>query len=261
MRINGSIIGSNVTPGIVSGASGIWSMQNVEIANRSRTWPTNIVTNGLVLFLDASNTNSYTGSGTTWTDLSSYGNTATLTNGPTFSSTNGGNIVFDGVDDYTDVIISNLTTTVTLEFWAKYTTATTNNMLFGFNLYDIYASSGAIGFNTFNGDIYGLTSTQVTNLGIIGNWKHIVFVMRSDVSYTNNKIYVNVVNQSLSQVLSSELASNRNFNSGNGRISGTRGDSGYKFPGSISSFRAYNRELTASEVLQNFNLTRDRFGV
>ena len=98
MRINGSIIGSNVTPGIVSGASGIWSMQNVEIANRSCTWPTDIVTNGLVLFLDANNTNSYPGSGTSWYDLSGNGNTGTLTNGPTFSSVNGGTIVFDGID-------------------------------------------------------------------------------------------------------------------------------------------------------------------
>ena len=57
------------------------------------------------------------------------------------------------------------------------------------------------------------------------------------------------------------MPGNRNFNSGNGRISGTRGDSGYKFPGSISLFRAYNRELTASEVLQNFNVARARFGL
>ena len=218
------------------------------------------ITSGLVLSLDAGNTNSYPGSGSTWTDLSSYRNTVTLTNGPTFNSANGGNIVFDGVDDYADVIISNLTTTVTLEFWAKYTSVT-SNMIFGFNLYDIYANSGAIGFNTFNGDIYGLTSVQVTSLGIVGNWKHVVFVMRSDVSYTNNKIYINGVNQSLSQVSSSEIAANRNFNSGNGRISGLRGDSGYKFPGSIGSFRSYNKELTDVEVLQNYNATKGRFGL
>ena len=99
MRINGSIIGSNVTPSFLSGATGVWSMQNVELANRQIVWPTNIVTNGLVLFLDANNTNSYPGSGTSWYDLSGNGNTGTLTNGPTFSGENGGTIVFDGVDD------------------------------------------------------------------------------------------------------------------------------------------------------------------
>ena len=61
-----------------------------------------IVTDGLVLALDAANAKSYPGSGTTWSDLSGNRNTGTLTNGPTFNSGNGGGIVFDGVDDYVD---------------------------------------------------------------------------------------------------------------------------------------------------------------
>ena len=61
--------------------------------------------NGLVLALDAANTKSYPGSGTTWTDLSGRGNTGTLTNGPTYSSANGGSIVFDGTNDY--VVVNN----------------------------------------------------------------------------------------------------------------------------------------------------------
>ena len=59
-----------------------------------------IVTDGLVLLLDAGNTKSYPGTGTTWTDISRNGNNGTLTNGPTFDSANGGSLVFDGVDDY-----------------------------------------------------------------------------------------------------------------------------------------------------------------
>jgi len=59
-----------------------------------------IVTDGLVLALDAGNTKSYPGSGTTWFDRSGNARNGTLTNGPTFSSANGGSIVFDGVDDY-----------------------------------------------------------------------------------------------------------------------------------------------------------------
>ena len=219
-----------------------------------------IVTSGLVLNLDAGNPYSYAGAGTTWYDVSSIGNNSTLSNGPVYSSDIGGNIVFDGSDDFTDVTLSSLTTTVTLEFWVKYTNLT-NNMIFGFALYDIYALSGALGFNTANSDVYGLTSTQVSGLNIAGNWNHIVFVMRSDISYTNNKIYVNGVNQSLSQVLSSEASGNRTFNSGNGRISGWKTDTSYKIPGSIASFRAYNIELSAAQVLQNYNATKGRFGL
>ena len=61
-----------------------------------------IVTDGLVLYLDAENTRSYPGTGTTWSDLSRDGNNGTLTNGPTVDSGNGGSIVFDGSNDYVD---------------------------------------------------------------------------------------------------------------------------------------------------------------
>ena len=59
-----------------------------------------IVENGLVLHLDAADSNSYPGSGTVWTDLSGNGYNGTLTNGPTFSSSNRGGIVLDGTNDY-----------------------------------------------------------------------------------------------------------------------------------------------------------------
>ena len=66
-----------------------------------------IVNNGLILALDAADNNSYSGSGTTWSDLSGNNNTGTLTNGPTFGSTNGGTIVFDGTNDYAEITTRN----------------------------------------------------------------------------------------------------------------------------------------------------------
>ena len=59
-----------------------------------------IVTDGLVLCLDAANPKSYPGSGTTWTDLSGNGNNGTLVNGVGYNSDNGGSLSFDGVNDY-----------------------------------------------------------------------------------------------------------------------------------------------------------------
>ena len=59
-----------------------------------------IVSSGLILHLDAGNTDSYPGSGTTWSNLASSSFDGTLTNGPTFSSDDGGSIVFDGSNDY-----------------------------------------------------------------------------------------------------------------------------------------------------------------
>ena len=69
-----------------------------------------IVTDGLVLYLDAANQRSYPGSGTTWSDISRGGNNGTLVNGPTFDPGNGGSIVFDGVDDYVSIPDINFTT-------------------------------------------------------------------------------------------------------------------------------------------------------
>ena len=85
-----------------------------------------IVTDNLVLALDAGNTKSYPGSGTTWTDTVG-GNNGTLTNGPTYSSDDGGSIVFDGSNDYaqsgtsSDLIIG--TQDYTMSLWVKYDSA------------------------------------------------------------------------------------------------------------------------------------------
>jgi len=85
--------------------------------------------------------------------------------------------------------IPNVGDTLSIEMWARIKSFS-NGMPFGFNLYDVWANSGRFGFNTAASDIYGLTSTQVTNLGLVNQWKHYVFEMRTDVSYSNNKIYI-----------------------------------------------------------------------
>ena len=89
-----------------------------------------IVRNGLVLQLDAAQRTSYSGSGTAWNDLSGNGNNGTLTNSPTFSSANGGSIVFDGVNDYaqtsTVVLPTSNTSPLTLEAFCYPTTTAVN---------------------------------------------------------------------------------------------------------------------------------------
>ena len=136
MRINGSVIGSNVVPNLVSGASGIWGLQNVDIANRSSSWPTELVTNGLVLALDASDRNSFTSGSMTWTDLS--GNNIPVTfNNPGSASFSNNSINFTPTStsvntatgsfySITDSRISSLTTELTLETWVNPSTANIN---------------------------------------------------------------------------------------------------------------------------------------
>ena len=221
----------------------------------------NVIDTGLVLALDAGDTNSYSGIGTTWYDLSGQGNDGTLVNGVGYNGSNGGALDFDGSDDYMDFYAPNLGTTTTVEMWCKLKSFSSTMMPFGWLQYDVFCFGGAMGYNTANSDIYGLTSTQTTNLGLLNNWKHYVFEMRSDVSYTNNKIYVNGEEQSLSQVAATELSISRSFNNGNGRIAGWRANNNYRMSMDCASFKVYNRALTASEIQQNFNALRRRFGI
>ncbi len=85
-----------------------------------------VVKDGLVVCLDAGNPKSYPGTGNTWYDLTINGNNGTLTNGPTFSSINGGGIVFDGINDYVSVgNLGSFYAQGTISYW-MYSTAVEN---------------------------------------------------------------------------------------------------------------------------------------
>jgi hypothetical protein len=216
-----------------------------------------IVTDGLSLYTDAVNTRSYIGSGTTVNGLVS-GIGLTLVNGVGFGTTSTKYFILDGTNDNIPFNIPNAGTTLSIEMWARINSFS-NGMPFGFDRYDVWANGGRLGFNTAASDIYGLTSTQVTNLGLLSQWKHYVFEMRTDVSYSNNKIYINGQNQSLSQVAGTENASLRNFNSGNGRISSWLFSDVFFIAMDLAQFRVYNRALTSQEIVQNYNATKKRY--
>ena len=217
-----------------------------------------IVTDGLSLYTDAVNTRSYVGSGTSVNGLVS-GIGLTLVNGVGFGTTGTNYFILDGTNDNIIFSTPNPGMILSIELWAKIKLFN-GGMIFGFNLYDVWTYGGAMGFNTAQGDQYGISSTQVTNLGLLNQWKHYVFEMRSDIPYTNNKIYINSQNQSLSQLLGSEGSSNRNFNSGNGRISSWLADNNYYIPMDLAQFRIYNRALSATEIVQNYHATKKRYG-
>jgi Concanavalin A-like lectin/glucanases superfamily len=218
-----------------------------------------IVTNGLVLNLDAGDPQSYKGSGTVWTDLSGNGNNGTLTNGPTYNSGNGGSIVFDGVDDYAKNDTPNLPTgnvTATICAWVYVLTIV--NSWQGFvgwgntstgqsALLDM--NNGNLAFSTWGGlGSQDLISSYTVPLNA---WKYVV----GSISNMNINLYVDGIN-----VLSSQISSTPNVTSTNLRIATT------DYPGRylntrISSCKIYNRALSATEIQQNFNATRGRFGI
>jgi hypothetical protein len=246
--------------GSTKSTSGINSYGTPNTTSDGSVSITCISNSGLVLHLDAGNTSSYSGSGsTTWNDLSGNGSNVTLTN-TTYSSANGGSIVFNGTTSYADFTANiGSTNVVTVEMWVKTNSLTSpTGMYFGFGLYDIWTSGGNIGYNTSAGDLQGVTTSQVDYLGIVGGWRHLVFVMNAG-SKTNNKIYVNGVSQTMSQVYGSFGTVNSNFNSGTGRISSWRNDLNWRMNMNVANFKIYNRELTPQEITNNFNANKSRF--
>jgi hypothetical protein len=214
---------------------------------------------GLVLHLDAGNPASYSGSGSTWNDLSGNGSNTTLFN-TSYNSANGGSIDFNGTTSYADFTANvGNTNVVTVEMWVRTNSLTSpTGMYFGFNFYDVWTSGGNIGYNTSAGDQYGIPNTRVDYLGIVGGWRHLVFVMYTG-SRTNNKIYVNGESQTMSFSSGTFNGPNGNFNSGSGRISGWRYDGGWKMNMSVASFKIYTRELSAQEITNNYRAYQSKY--
>jgi hypothetical protein len=217
-----------------------------------------IVTEGLVLALDAANTKSYPGSGTTWTDLSRGGNNGTLVNGPTFNSGNGGSIVFDGVDDYANCGIPlTFTNSFTLSFFIK-TIYSGVKLIFG-----MYNGSGAdwwigtLSNGTLNFSFGSPSKRDIATTTVVsdGLWRLSTCVYNKN---TNSIfIYLNGVLQNSSNSLPSTV----NQPGGNMTI-GRFGDAaGFNWNGNLSNFQLYNRALSAQEILQNYNATKTRFGL
>ena len=248
---------------MASNGSRIYSVSSSSPVSVGGCTTNGVATSGLVLNYDAGSAVSYPTSGTNWYDLSSSASHGVLSNGPTYSATNNGIINFDGVDDYMDFYVPNLSTTTTVEMWSKVNTTYNSRMFFGWQNYDVYTGGNNLGFNTGNGDIYGISSTQYATFNPSTSWNHYIFEMRSDVSYSNNKIYINGVSQTLSQVTlgNGENVGTRNFNSGNGRISMWRGGGAYFMGQSLGVFRVYNRSLSQSEIISNFNAIKARYGL
>ena len=215
---------------------------------------------GLVLALDAGNAKSYPGSGTTWTDLSANGNNGTLTNGPTYSSANGGSIVFDGSNDYIDLPSSFAfgTSTFSIECWVKADTLSGIDAIYYSQSSNISGFYG-VGHNS-NGDGFFLSdfngSTRVSTVfgsnAAVDTWYHLVFLKNASNQYV---VYRNTVASTTNNISTLSLTS------ADPRIGYNPASAAEIWDGNISNFKIYNRALTASEIQQNFNATRGRFGI
>jgi hypothetical protein len=219
-----------------------------------------VVTDGLVLYLDAANTKSYPGTGTTWGDISRGGNNGTLVNGPTFNSGNGGSIIFDGVDDYANIPIPSVNSYDTITIcgfikWLSYG----EDMFLGMTTYDVWTAGNCLGFNNGASNVIGINAATVTSLGLLGNWRYYTFVMNKSGLLSTNKIYINGVSVG---PLTAVVASDGNipgFNTNLRLCSWNNG--GFNGNMQYGNLQVYNRALTAQEIQQNYNATKSRFGL
>jgi len=261
--------GNSVNAGNNTGWNFFTSTAGMTVKGRTVIGPReSIVTDGLVMYLDAANPRSYPGTGTAWNDMAGKNN-GVLTNGPTFSPAYSGGLVFDGIDDYAEMNNKNYNrSAITVESFFKFNnyyasgykvgiigtwqTGAGNNNEFLLVSGITSASPGLPNFGIqINTIKYGSTGTTVMQPGI---WYHLA----GTYDGSNVKVYVNgnvegnqtpaigIIDTIITQpLLLAAFGSSKNYNSDI----------------TISIARIYNRALSPSEVLQNFNATRSRYKI
>jgi len=209
--------------------------------------------------LDTAYYNSYPRSGTTWSDLSGSGNNGTLTNGVTFNvSGDSSSMQFDGVDDYVNfgniLIPSLLNNNFTIEIWfnsSEYRVSQQQRLVSYQDWYSFFFDGNSIlrfeiRLNDFS---YRAVTTTIPS---VGSWNQLVATCNG----TKLEIYKNGVLSNTANYTGSIGTTNYVFN-----IGAYQNDTQYRINGRMSSTRMYNRALSATEVSQNFNALRGRFGI
>lgn len=233
-----------------------------------------IVTNGLIFYVDAANANSYINGSTTWKDLTRNNNNGTLLNGPTFNSANAGSIQLTAGSGKYIRIPANTTIQRQFPFTigvTALTVGTNNGYVFGTDD-DISGYSGAGITMRANGTgsiRFGNSgpptqasrrSYTFTSSLAVGQWVNVVF---SCTSITNIKIYVNGIDTPY--VPDNGTATTVVYNSGDPIVIGRNANNGSDvieyYTGSISNVYMYDRALSATEALQNYNATKSRFNL
>ena len=212
------------------------------------------VTDGLVFAVDAANKKSYPGSGTTWTDLAGSNN-GTLTNGPTFDSGDGGSIVFDGANDYAATQLT-CGTTFTWSVWfnADAVSSGYQNIISiqnpNYILMLLDDNTTSMGFWTPDGLSGGsLNMNSITT----NTWFNAVFVREGNSTTNGYKTYLNGIFKG--------QANTGTWSSSDVVWLGGRSAQPQYYNGKISNVGIYNRALSSTEVLQNYNALKGRFGL
>jgi hypothetical protein len=229
-----------------------------------------IVTNGLTLCLDASDRNSYPGSGTTWFDVSGKNNDSSLTNGPTYSSDNNGTIVLDGTNDIIYAPSCNALGGLqnqTFEIWVKSSGLGPGKYVGGlicpdYGQISYIGADGNITYYIYNTDA-GYPGTYTLSIGTAGvncfdnQWHHVVCT-RQELG--TGEIYVDGQLRASSGNTGTWSGATI-WSSMSTQIGNNPNDVYYNLLGSIAMARIYKKYFTQADVLQNYNTTKSRFNL
>ncbi len=218
----------------------------------------NFLRNGLVLYSDAGNTNSYPGTGDDWYDISDNGNNAKLNN-CSYSSDNGGSIVFNGSSGYANISnnLSNLTTTpATISCWIKASYANGNQIVFGNYTTKIglglYYSGGVKYFIVKVGSGSDAKPTFNVNSEFVNDtFNHVVVTYDES---TNSNLWLN-------NVQITTTGSNNYWTWTVDETNIGKRSTGTYLKGNVYNIQVYNRILSEIEISQNYNIDKSRFGL
>lgn len=229
-----------------------------------------IVRDGLIFYVDAANTKSYVSGSNSWVDISRNNGTGSLINGPTFSSLNGGSIVFDGTNDYIECgnFADNLGE-MTISAWVNLSTLAGGNVFSPVmqkcaGISDqpgwfLMANQQKLGFGTqTNGSNYRYFYTTAAFNSYFNIWTHITARLTGGVNGTI-LFYINTVSQPLASIVGGTVTTT---------ATSAPVTIGWKDPaqpaylsGRVANLSIYNKALSPSEILQNYNATKKRFGL
>ena len=227
----------------------------------------NIVNDDSLLFyLDTVNIKSYVNGSTTWRDISKAGNNGTLVNSPAFSSANGGSIVFDGTDDYCNIPISAVPTgsQATVSFWTKFNVTQASSIFSAYNsagqrqinIHLTWSDSVAYWDCGASGGTYDRINSSTLTTAQKTGWHNWVFT--KDAITGTMVIYLDGISLASGTGKTNTIGT---ISTASKRCAIASFDDTMYYSGNISSMLLYNRVLSTTEITQNFNATKTRFGL